>query len=233
MGGKRCVLVCAGGYNPGDLAACGIRPQEDHIVAVDGGLRRLLGEGFTPSLILGDFDSLDERDRAYLERTERETPDKVIRFPVRKDETDTQAAVRIGLERGFRDFILLGAMGGRLDHTMANIQTLLWLRRHGGTGRMKYGDTTVTVIEAERFELPEGFDGTVSLFALSDRLEGVTIRGLKYELTDVVITNDDIIGTSNETLCGGPGGGRRGVIEVRSGAALIVLTQRLHNKKDT
>ena len=224
----KCIMMCAGEYNRQSeqkLLHLALR-ENCFVIAVDGGLRYLREEEIEPELVLGDFDSLAGEDRLWLDELEAAAPDHVIRLPVRKDETDTLAAAGIGLDRGCTEFLIFGAMGGRLDHTWANIQTLLWLRRRGAHAWLIGDHTYLTVIESEEWKVPAQFDGTVSLFALDSALEGVTIKNMKYEVDDASLTNDYPIGTSNETLPDAP----RGWIRIRKGAALVILTDYLHNK---
>ena len=98
---------------------------EDVVLAADGGYRHCQTAGITPDLLLGDFDSL-----------ESERPDNIPThtFPVEKDDTDTMLAIRYGLEQGYQTFHLYGGTGGRMDHTLANLQALGFLARHGARG---------------------------------------------------------------------------------------------------
>ena len=95
---------------------------DDVVVAADGGLSHLQARGITPTLTVGDFDSLGTSPSG----------ENVMTFPVEKDDTDTMLAVKILWERGVREFRLLAGTGGRSDHTLANLQTLLWVARRGG-----------------------------------------------------------------------------------------------------
>ena len=225
----RCILVCAGEFDPSfdprEKTHFPSLSKEDLLIAVDGGLRHILDLGLEPDLILGDFDSIAGREEEYLERFEARRPESVIRLPVQKDETDSEKAVTIGLERGFARFFIYGALGGRFDHSFSNLQMALKIRRKGARPWLFLGRTAITVIENETFRLPEGFEGTVSLCALSDRLEGVSIKDMKYELTDAVIANDSSLGISNETV---PGNGP-GAFSIQKGAGILILTEHLHN----
>lgn len=117
----------------GDFTARGFAPgPEDLVLAADGGYRALYRLGTTPDLLLGDFDSLgDVPLPANL---------PVLRFPVRKDDTDTGLALRYGLEQGFRDFALYGCAGGRVDHLLANLQSMARVSRLGASVRLAAPD---------------------------------------------------------------------------------------------
>lgn len=182
---KRCFIFAAGTYY-------GLRqvPQpEDLILAADAGYRICVQEGLTPSLLLGDFDSMPEPEHAG----------PVLRVPVEKDDTDTMLAIKTGLEKGCDTFYIYGGTGGkRLDHTLANLQSLLYLRRHGARGWL-YGDEFVwTAMENESITIEKTVEwGLVSAFCLGDRAEGVDEIGLQYPLENAVLTPDFPVGVSN------------------------------------
>ena len=143
-------------------------------------------------MILGDFDSME---------APTEGPG-VIRLPVEKDDTDTMAAVKLGLERGCQEFYIYGGTGGkRLDHTLANLQTLLYLRRRGARGFL-YDDAFVwTVIENESITIEQTVEwGLLSVFCLGDRAEGVFEQGVQYPLEDAALTAEFPLGVSNHIL---------------------------------
>ena len=232
----RCIMMCAGEYHPMEID---IR-QDDFMVAVDGGLVHLLEAGIEPDLLLGDFDSLE--DTCFTGNNESggkilsETiaryramgPNHFLQLPVAKDDTDTMAAVKLGLEKGYREFLIYGAMGGRPDHLMANIQTMVFALHNGGQAWMLDRQTRMTVIGPGEFRLPVGFEGTVSLFAMDSCLESVTIRGMKYEVEDAMIRNDYPVGCSNETLHSGKGA--EAAISIGKGAGLLIMTEGLKNR---
>ena len=190
----RAILMCAGEYEEMEI----LRRAEDLVIAVDGGLPRLLAQGMGPDLILGDFDSLGKDMFPFLEQAERGGEKKVLRLPVEKDDTDTIYAAKLCLEQGYRDFLIYGALGGRLDHTMANIQTLAWLKDRGARAFLVGKRTLVSVLRSEKLTFPEDFEGIFSLFALDQRVTGVTLEGMKYPLRDAELTNSFPLGVSNE-----------------------------------
>lgn len=186
---RRCFIFAAGTFyglreRPGDPG--------DFIIAADGGYRACLREGIVPDLLLGDFDSL-EPPADFT---------SVRRLPVEKDDTDTLAAVKTGLEAGCTDFLIYGGTGGkRLDHTLANLQSLLFLRRRGAMGFLFDDDFLWTVIENESIRVDKTVEwGLLSVFCLGDRAEGVDESGVQYPLEGVVLTPDFPIGVSNHIL---------------------------------
>ena len=187
----------------------GLRTKPAHgdlVIAADGGLEYCAAAGVVPDLIVGDFDSL-------AKIPEREN---VIRLPVEKDDTDMLAAIRIGLNRGYRRFQLYGGTGGkRPEHTLANLQCLLFLAKHGAVGWL-YDETTVcTVLRNGTLNFPAEQRGNLSVFAMDGSASGIDLRGLKYGLEDAVLTPDFPLGVSNSFT------GEAAEITVRKGTLLI------------
>ena len=200
-----CVIFCAAGFD--GLA----RPlkKEDFVIAADGGLAHLKTLGLEPDEILGDFDSL-----GYI-------PDDARVFPVEKDDTDAMLAARRGLERGFREFYFYGSLDGpRLDHTVANFQTLQFLADRGATGYLVGLESLVTVVKNGSISFPAGTEGTVSVFCLGSDAEGVTLQGLYYSLSDGTLTAGFPLGISNHFT------GRPARIEVARGSLLVIWERK-------
>ena len=171
---------------------------------------------------MGDFDSLKnssaEALRGVMEIREHD-PDRIVELPVKKDDTDTLRAVRIGLERGYRKFYFYGALGGkRFEHSFANIQTLLFLKHHGAKGYIMDRDSLVMVAENETVHFHKGNTGMLSVFALSEKAAGVTLRGMMYNMEKGTLKNDFPLGVSNEFLKD-----EEAEITVEDGALLITV----------
>ena len=197
----RCLIFCAGGFEKLALPVA----QDDYILAADGGLAHLGKLGLTPDGIIGDFDSL-----GYI-------PQGAQVFPVEKDDTDSMLAVRKGLQLGYREFILYGALDGpRLDHTIANLQTLLFLEDHGARGTLVGLDYLVTTVQNGVLTLPLAQEGIVSVFCLGQPAEGVTIRGLQYELENGTLESGFPLGVSNHFI------GKAASISVEKGVLLVM-----------
>ena len=196
-----CVIFCAAEF---DALA---RPVEagDYLLAADGGLAHFEKLGLRPNGIIGDFDSL-----GYV-------PTGAEVFPVEKDDTDAMLAARKGLELGFRDFIFYGSMDGpRLDHTIANFQTLQFLADNGAAGYLVGKDYIVTVIREETISFPAGAAGILSLFCLGPDAEDITIRGLHYPLEKGKLTSGFPLGVSNHFT------GKEASITVEKGSVLAM-----------
>lgn len=177
----------------------------DTIIAADGGWRVCREEGIVPDLLLGDFDSLHTvPDFAHIRRV-----------PVEKDDTDMMLAIKEGLARGETEFHLYGGMGGRTDHTIANLQGLLYLAERGAQGWL-YGDRErFTAIRNGEIDLPAREKGIVSVFCMGADAQGVTIEGGQYTVHDAVLTASFPLGVSNHFV------GKAVRISVESGCLLI------------
>lgn len=192
----KCILIGAGDLTMGELSVA----NDDYVIAVDGGLSYCSILNVEPDLILGDFDSVSEQEKLAVEQLKRTVPEKICQLPVCKDDTDMLAAIKKGLELGYTDFRIYAATGGRFDHTLANIQCLLYLKNHGAVGYLVDGTGMVLVLQNESVRFRKELEGTMSLFALTGEAKGVNIRGMKYPLENAVITNDFPIGISNEFI---------------------------------
>ncbi len=191
---SKCIIMCAGSFTPIDIDI----EDGDLVIAADNGLTHLQTIGIKPDIIVGDFDSLEYGSRSLVDAFEEADPDSVVRLPVEKDDTDAMAAVRIGLQKGYQKFFLYGALGGdRLDHTLANIQTLNFIKSEGAQGYIMDADCMMFILRDETKAFHPGFSGGFSLFALDTEITGVTIRGMKYNVENVTISNHFPIGVSN------------------------------------
>lgn len=162
----------------------------DLIIAADAGLKNTERFNLKPDYIVGDFDSLE-----YI-------PDgsNVIKHPVKKDETDTILAVDVAFEKGYNNFIIYGCLGGRLDQTVASIQTASYITEKGGNAVFIDNETYLTVIKNNAIGFSKDNKGTVSVFSLSEKSYGVCENGLLYELKDAELTSNYPLGVSNEFI---------------------------------
>lgn len=238
--------------------------NDSYVIAADAGIMHLIKLGITPHVAIGDWDSLLESDshrnldanevKMALEKLQQEyksdnsngqDPSFVV-LPVEKDVTDTLAAAQYGLEQGYQEFHFVGCLGGkRMDHSIANIQTLLYLEEHGGHGFLYSDDQVMEVLCASSDEekycddglkakdntsdkvenygkrcFEESMKGDFSLFAISEKCEGVTISGMQYEIQDVTLTPAFPLGVSNHFV------GMPASITMQSGVALMVYSRK-------
>ena len=202
----RWVIFC---WSRSDRLPADLR-EDDVIVCADSGMDYALRCGVRPRIVLGDFDSYSGNLPSDVE---------LIRLPAEKDDTDTMFALRLGLERGVREFLIAGGIGGRLDHTLGAVQTLNFAVSHGASAVMSDGKQYAEVLEgpvSRRYQA----DGTkyFSLLALSPRVTGVTMTGFKYPLTNGEITYDFPLGVSNEVR------ESSAVLTVGSGRVAVIRT---------
>ena len=196
----RCVIFCAGGFTAlEEPIGC-----DDLVVAADGGLRHTQALGITPHVVLGDFDSL-----GYV-------PENAQVFPVEKDDTDAMLAVRLGLERGFDRFTIYGGLDGpRLDHTVANLQTLCFLAQRGARGLLVGNTHMVTAVKVDRVVFPKESRGVISLFCFGESA-CVTIEGLQYCMEKGRLDSHFPLGVSNHFV------GKEAAVTVHSGTVVIM-----------
>ena len=159
----------------------------DYVIAADGGYLHCREAGLVPDLLLGDFDSLD----ALPGDTD------VERFPVDKDDTDSMLAMKLGLEKGHRTFHLYGGTGGRMDHTLANLQGLAYLARQGARGYLYDASYVFTALWNSSLDLPAREEGIFSVFALGETARGVSILGGRYPLEGGELSPFFPLGVSN------------------------------------
>ena len=195
------VIFCAGGFE----ALLEPLDKDDYLLAADGGLTHFEKLDRSPDGILGDFDSL-----GYV-------PAGATVFPVEKDDTDAMLAVRQGLQMGYREFLLYGSLDGpRLDHTVANFQTLQFLADRGATGYLIGNTHIVTVVKNGSIRFPETAAGIISAFCMGADAEGVTIEGLQYTAENALLSAGFPLGVSNHFV------GQPAKISVEKGSLLVI-----------
>ena len=162
---------------PGDLLLC-----------ADAGLEKALQYGFRPDLVIGDFDSMPEPH-------ETDIPLRVL--PVKKDDTDTAVCIQAGREKGYREFRIGGGLGGRFDHSLANLQCLADCAGKGEQGWLVDQTNRLTVLGPGSYVFEKMAHRKVSLFAFTERVQGITLRGTEWELEDAELTQTYPLGCSN------------------------------------
>ncbi|MCR5090037.1 MAG: thiamine diphosphokinase [Oscillospiraceae bacterium] len=205
MSEKRCVIVSGGDFSPAFE-----RQPGDFIIACDRGYDYCRRLGVVPDLLISDFDS-------YGGPVDVSVP--VDRHIPEKDDTDTMLAVRYALAHGFSEVLLCCALGGRLDHLVANLQTLVFAQRHGCRARILSEDTEVFTLLNGSLSIPRREGWSLSVFAPDGPCRGVSIRGAKYPLEDAELLPSFPLGVSN--AWSGPEAG----LSVRDGLLLVVLSR--------
>lgn len=205
----RCVII--GGAEIRDYArARRALGAGDYRIFCDSGLRHMEALGVKPDLAVGDFDSHPRPDFDV----------ETIVLPREKDDTDTVFAVKEALRRGFGEFLLLGAVGGRLDHTLGNLGILLMLDGLGKPCRALDDYSELEIVSRESAFVTDAY-AYFSLLNISGAARGVSIRNAKYPLAGAEIRCEYQYGVSNEPLPG-----QTAEITVGEGRLLLVKVAR-------
>lgn len=205
---KICRIFAGGDFSSG----CVRVDDDDLVICADRGYDAALKMGIAPDLIVGDFDSYEGELPGYAE---------ILRSVPEKDDTDTLLAIKTAIDRGVSTIVIYGAMGGRFDHTVANIQSLAYIHSRGCTGLIEDENNIVTLCGTgeHRFPYMEGW--YFSVFAVTDVTHIESMTGVKYPLSDYSMTGSFPIGVSNEIT------DREAVLNIKSGLALIVRSRRI------
>jgi len=182
---KHCAVFCGG--DPVSAQTIGRLPSGCCIIAADSGYRLAQELGLVPDLVIGDFDSSSKPEHSNI---------KV--YPVEKDDTDLMLALREGLRSGCTRFHIYGATGGRLDHTVAAIQSLAFLLDNSASGEILSDSERIELIQIGAYSAPKMPGYTLSLFAYSDTVKGLSISGAKYCCKKLDLVSSFPIGVSNE-----------------------------------
>ena len=205
---KRAFIYAAGVSTPADISLYSriITNDNDMFICADGGYNIIESVGIIPDVIIGDMDSIRG---SFPEKV------KVIRYPKNKDKTDLHLCIDYAIENKCDEIILLSALGGRVDHSIANIIALKYIADNHATGMILTAKNAV-YLTTDRITLKKGEYNYISLIPLSERIEGVTTKGLKYPLSNFTLKQTDNLGISNEFISD------IATITLRKGSLLIV-----------
>ncbi|MGN0711945.1 MAG: thiamine diphosphokinase [Anaerovoracaceae bacterium] len=199
---KSCIIITA--YIEGRIKEIVNIDDYDCVICADNGYFWALQEEIFPDLIIGDFDSL--KDASLLpgsgSSTSKKTDTEIMRLPVEKDYTDTHVCIQEAVNRGFKHICIVGGMGGRLDHTLANLQSIAWAADSfsGLEIYMLDKKNKITVLKNSEITLHGKPGETFSLISFSESCTGVNVENAKWSLENAVLTNHFPLGTSNELL---------------------------------
>ena len=210
---KRCLIISAGEIRDYERVKSFLQP-DDFFIFCDGGLIHADGLGLKPDLIVGDFDSCDSEDLARWKDS-----CETVRLPREKDDTDTLFAVKLALERGYSDFLLLGAMGGRFDHALGNISILLYLTGLGKKAILVDDYSIMKVVGREPLYIEDNCS-YFSVLTVAGDVSGVNIKNAKYPLENASLKADFQLGISNEVLPG-----KTAEVSVEQGRILVVIVR--------
>ena len=214
---KKILLVSGGDFAPLPEIE---ESDFDCVIACDRGYDHAKKLGICPDIVIGDFDSCAEMpDDELITDSDGHHP-QIIRLQPEKDDTDTISAARYALAHGAAEIHICCAFGGRLDHTIANIQTAAFIESHGARAVISGKDTILYSLQNGELRLKRVPDAYLSVFALSGQCEGVTERGVKYPLENAVMQNTYPMGVSNEWTY------EEALIRVRKGILAVVISKR-------
>ena len=210
---KRCLIISAGEIRDYERAKSFLQP-DDFFIFCDGGLTHAEGLCVEPDVIVGDFDSCTSEDLARWKDS-----CEMVRLPREKDDTDTLFAVKLAVERGYSDFLLLGAMGGRFDHALGNLSILLYLDGLGKKALLVDDYSVMQIAGKEPFYI-EDTCSYFSVLTVAGDVSGVNIKNAKYPLENAKLSADFQLGISNEVLPG-----TRAEVSVEQGQVLVVVVR--------
>ena len=179
-----CCIVGAGEMTGTQLRI----PEGAFVIAADAGLQYLTCSGISPDLIVGDFDSLGVVPSGS----------NVLRYPPEKDDTDLMLSIKEALARFFDTIVIYGGLGGRFDHSIANLQALNYIAQHGAMGFLVGCGCICTVIRDRALRFSSDTRGLLSVFSMGETAVGVELSGVKYPLNGYTLTNSFPLGVSNE-----------------------------------
>ncbi len=208
-------VVFANGIIPKIQSIPPLISDGDFIVSADGGLRYIRALNLTPELIIGDLDSVSEEGLKFIE----EKNIQILKFPVDKDQTDLELALQELVGRGFNNIVVMGALGGRIDQTLANTGLILLFADQGITVEFDDGQDHVFLIQNRHLIIGNEGD-IVSLIPLCAPVTGITTDGLKYPLSNENLFPEKTRGISNEMI------GNAAEIRISTGKLLCIHTRK-------
>lgn len=209
---KRCIIISGGPELNREVLLQNSRAGDVFIICADHGYDHAQSLGIQPDLLLGDFDSMQTVRQGVATET--------LVYPCEKDDTDTVAAVKEALRRGFTMVELHGCTGGRLDHYLGNVACLLYLHHRGAKGILYAPWGTAQIVEGTHV-LTHMQGRTVSILPAEGSAQGVTLTGFHYPLHDATLTAEYPIGISNVVEQ------EQAVIRVRDGALLLIINDNI------
>lgn len=207
------IIICTGGQ----LGSWALEHIEtaDLLIGADSGARFLISQGLRPDISIGDFDSVSEEDLIVIREKSGQT---IACDPIDKNYTDTEMAVRLALDMQPRELILLGALGTRFDHSLANVHLLALAAAQHVQAAIIDNHNKISLIQDQTTIEQQGFPN-VSLLPLSMRVEGITLNGFQYPLTEAELTIGQSLGISNVLTAAS------GTIRIREGLLLVIQSK--------
>ena len=210
---KKCIIIGAGEFREEVIE----KDSDDLLIIADGGYYNYLKtknyDISSINVLVGDFDSLDKKNLKLSNNT------KIITLNPIKDDTDILDAVKYGLDLGYNEFYIYGALGGRIEHSIANIGILSYLKDKNANGYLIDQKKIIRVIKNESITFSKDYEGYISVFSLYTKSYGVTLKNFKYELNNYELSENFPLGIDNEFI------GKESIIEVKDGKLLVIYNK--------
>ena len=200
----RCLIISGGKFEKIKL-----HEKYNFVIACDKGYLHARKLKISPDIIVGDFDS------AKMPKINA----NIIAVDSVKDDTDTSLAIKYALRNGYKDIDIICALGGRLDHTFANISLMKYIVEHGGHVRILSDEATLIAVGKGKIKIKKENSKYLSIFSLSDKSKIEYIKGTKYDRKNVVLRNEFPLGVSNEFK------NKVAEVKVVSGVVLIIMVK--------
>ena len=205
---KKCAIITT--YIEGNLAELLPDPEEYFVICADGGYAQAVEAGIKPDLIIGDLDS-------YKGDIPKDVP--IEKLPVEKDETDTGHSLTYAVNKGYKEIVIVGGIGGRFDHTVSNMQNVAGVCEKGVQVTLVSDGNEYTAVKNGSITVKKRAGWKLSVLSLTEKCEGVSLSGVYYPLEGAVMTNTFPLGTSNEFV------DDEAVISVKNGMLLVVVSR--------
>ena len=206
MEGKKAYIFASGPVSDYNFVSS-LVDKDSYILCADGGLEHCLKCGISPDVVIGDMDSYNGR-----------VDDKIlIKYPTEKDDTDTSLCIKHAIEKGYNEIDIFGAIGGRFDHSFANVQLLLYCKERGVNCRL-CDKEMLFVVHNESVKMPVKKGTTISIFSISVKSKNITLKGFKYPLESASLSSNFPLGVSNISVS------EEIEIAVEDGTLLVVIS---------
>lgn len=206
----KCIIIGAGEFNEKVIE----KNSDDLLIVADGGYYNYLklenNKDLFIDILIGDFDSLD------LQKVNIDNRTKILKLYPVKDDTDVLDAVKYALDMGYNEFYIYGALGKRVEHSIANIGVLSYIKDHNANGFLFDDKKVIRVVKNERIILDSKYNGYISIFSMYEKSSGVTVKNLRYELNNYDLYENYPLGIDNEFI------GKSASIEVKKGKLLVI-----------
>ena len=208
------IIISGGNINKEFIKNEILKNNYKNIIAVDKGLEMLDECNIKPNYIIGDFDSLNEN---ILEKYINDTSIEITKLNPEKDYTDTHMALKLAIELESKEITILGAIGSRIDHTLANIHILKETLEKEIKCNILNENNNITLIN--KTTIIENKYPYISLIPLTTTAEGVTLKGFKYSLNNTTMKIGESIGVSNEQI------EEKATIELKNGILIVIQSK--------